>query len=160
MLKGVGDVKPGYAGGTTENPTYDSVSNGNTGHAECIYVEYDPAQVSYRTLLTIFFASHDATQVNRQGNDVGTQYRSVLFYTTPEQKTQAEAFIAELNASAEGGAPIATEVEPLAKFYDAEEYHRDYYANNKNQGYCQVIIAPKLQKVQKEFAELLKGDGH
>lgn len=155
MLKGVTMVKPGYAGGQTENPTYESVSRGDTGHAECIYIEYDPNLVSYRTLLTIFFASHDATQVNRQGNDVGTQYRSILFYTTPEQKIEAEAFIAELNASASGGAPIATEVEPLTKFFDAEDYHRNYYANNQNQGYCQVIIAPKLQKVQKEFAELL-----
>lgn len=130
--------------------------SGTTGHVEVVRVEYDPSQVSYRTLLTIFFASHDATQVNRQGNDIGTQYRTVIFYTTPEQKKEAEDFIHELDASAQGGDPIATTVEPLGEYYPAEDYHADYYARNKNQGYCQVIIAPKLQKVQKEFADLLR----
>ena len=105
--------------------------------------------------MTVFFGSHDATQLNRQGNDVGTQYRSVIFYTTDEQKAEAEARIAELNASAKDGEPIVTTVEPLTNYYTAEDYHKDYYANNTNQGYCQVIIAPKLQKVQKEFADLL-----
>jgi len=155
-LKGVHAVMPGYTGGQVENPTYEQVSNGNTGHVEVIHVEYNPEEVSYRTLLTIFFASHDATQVNRQGNDVGEQYRTVIFYTTEKQKEEAQKFIDELNASSEQGDPIVTTVEPLKKFYPAEDYHRNYYKNNANQGYCQVIIAPKLQKVQKEFAELLK----
>lgn len=156
MLKGVSKVEPGYAGGALPNPTYEQVCGGDTGHVEIVRIEYDPSQVSYRTLLTIFFASHDATQVNRQGNDVGTQYRSVVFTTTPEQKQEAEAFIKELEDSASEGDPIATTVEELPEFYPAEDYHRDYYARNQTRGYCQVIIAPKLQKVQKEYAELLK----
>lgn len=155
MLRGVTRVEPGYTGGESPNPTYEEVSTGMTGHAEVIRIEYDPAQVSYRTLLTVFFGSHDATQLNRQGNDIGTQYRSAVFPTTPEQETTAVAFIEELEASAEGGDPIVTTVETGATFYLAEEYHKDYYARNSKQGYCQVIIAPKLQKVQKEFAELL-----
>lgn len=122
---------------------------------EVARVEYDPTEIAYRDLMTVFFGSHDATQLNRQGNDVGTQYRSVIFYTTDEQKAEAEARIAELNASAKDGEPIVTTVEPLTNYYTAEDYHKDYYANNTNQGYCQVIIAPKLQKVQKEFADLL-----
>ena len=156
MLKGVYAVGPGYTGGRVANPSYDQVSMGNTGHVEVVRVEYDPREVSYKTLLTIFFASHDATQVNRQGNDVGEQYRSVIFYTSESHKQEAEMFIATLDASAKDGDPIATTVEPLGEFYDAEGYHKDFYARNPNQGYCQVIIAPKLQKVQKEFAELLK----
>ena len=155
MLKGVTNVEPGYAGGTTPNPTYEQVCNGDTGHAEVIKVDYDPTIVKYKDLLTIFFASHDATQVNRQGNDVGTQYRSIVLYTTPGQKQEAEDFIKELDASAAGGDPIATDVEPLTTFYPAEDYHKNYYANNKSQGYCQIIIAPKLQKVQEKYAELL-----
>jgi peptide-methionine (S)-S-oxide reductase len=156
MLRGVSSVEPGYAGGHTENPTYAQVSNGDTGHAEVIKIEYDPAQVSYRDLLTVFFATHDATEVNRQGNDVGTQYRSIILYAGEEQKKEAEAFITELNASSKEGAPIATEVAPFTKFYPAEQEHVDYYARNKQAGYCQIIIAPKLQKVQEKFAELLK----
>ena len=156
MLKGVSSVMPGYAGGRTENPSYYQVSNGDTGHAEVIQIEYDPSQVSYHDLLTVFFASHDSTQVNRQGNDVGTQYRSIVLYSDEEQKKEAEAFIKELNDSASDGKPIATEVAPLTKFYPAEAEHLDYYARNREQGYCQIIIAPKLQKVQEKFAELLK----
>ncbi len=156
MLKGVTKVEPGYAGGAQPNPTYEQVCTGETGHAEVIRIEYDPSLVSYRTLLTIFFASHDATQLNRQGNDVGTQYRSSVFPTTPEQKAETEAFIKELEASSAEGDPIVTTIEE-APFYPAEEYHKDYYERNPSQGYCQVIIAPKLQKVQKEYAELLKG---
>ena len=155
MLKGVSSVLPGYAGGEGV-PTYEKVSNGDTGHVEVVQVTYDSALVSFKTLMTVFFASPDATQGNRQGNDVGTQYRSVIFYTTPEQKAEADTFIAELNTSAESGDPIATTVEPLEKFYEAESYHLDYYNRNKSAGYCQVIIAPKLQKVQQKFAELLK----
>jgi peptide-methionine (S)-S-oxide reductase len=155
MLRGVTNVEPGYAGGHTDNPTYTQVCNGDTGHAEVIKVDYDPAIVKYKDLLTIFFASHDATQVNRQGNDVGTQYRSIVLYTTDGQKAEAEAFIKELTDSAPDGDPIVTDVEPLTKFYSAEKEHLDYYNRNKTQGYCQIIIAPKLQKVQEKYAELL-----
>ncbi|MDO8523679.1 MAG: peptide-methionine (S)-S-oxide reductase, partial [bacterium] len=124
--------------------------------AEVIKIEYDSSQIAYRDLLTVFFGSHDATEVNRQGNDVGTQYRSVVLYADEEQKKEAEQFIKELNDSAKEGKPIATEVASFTKFYPAEPEHLDYYARNKEQGYCQVIIAPKLQKVQEKFAELLK----
>jgi peptide-methionine (S)-S-oxide reductase len=156
MLKGVYEVMPGYAGGSTVNPTYETVSSGKTGHAEVIHITYDPVEVSYETLLTIFFASHDPTTLNRQGADVGTQYRSLILYTTEAQREAAENFIEKINASSEDGAPAVTEIEPLTKFYVAEDYHRDYYARNKNAGYCQVVINPKLEKVQKEFANLLK----
>jgi len=156
MLKGVFAVEPGYAGGTVKKPTYEQVSEGNTGHVEVARVEYDPSEVRYRDLLTVVFGSHDATQVNRQGNDVGEQYRTVVFYTTEEQKKEAQGFIDELNASAEKGKPVVTTVEPLSNYSTAEDYHRNYYQNNRGAGYCQVIIAPKLAKVQKEFAELLK----
>jgi peptide-methionine (S)-S-oxide reductase len=156
MLKGVSSVEPGYSGGTVVNPTYEQVCNGNTGHAECTKVEFDPNEISYRDLLTVFFGSHDPTSVNRQGNDVGTQYRSVIFYTTSTQKEEAEKFIAELNASNTEGKRIATDVEPLNTFYIAENYHRDYYARNPDAGYCEIIINPKLAKVQKQFANLLK----
>lgn len=156
MLRGVLSVAPGYAGGNTENPTYEQVSAGDTGHAEVIRIEYDPSLVSFRMLLTVFFASHDATTLNRQGNDVGTQYRSVVFYTTDTQKKEAEQFIKELNDSVSGGSPIVTEVAPFKAFYPAENYHENYYARHKDDAYCQIIIAPKLQKVQEKFAELLK----
>lgn len=155
MLKGVKSVAPGYAGGHVPNPTYMQVCTGDTGHAEVIRVEFDPSEVSYRTLMTVFFGSHDATQLNRQGNDIGTQYRSAIFPTTPAQAAEARAFIDELQHSAEGGDPIVTTVEENAVFYPAEDYHKNYYENNKSQGYCQVVIAPKLAKVQKEFADLL-----
>lgn len=155
-LKGVISVKPGYAGGTTPHPNYLQVAGGTTGHAEVIYVEYDPNKVSYRDLLTVFFASHDPTTVNRQGNDVGTQYRSIIFYTTEVEKAEAEKFISEINASNQRRALTVTEVVPLDKFYEAENYHHDYYANNQNAPYCQIVINPKLDKVQKEFSKLLK----
>ncbi len=156
MLKGVSSVEPGYAGGKTKNPTYDDVSGGSTGHAEVIKIEYDPAQVKYTDLMTVFFASHDPTTLNRQGEDVGTQYRSVLFFTTPEQKKEADDFIVELNASSEMGGKIVTEVAPLSTFYIAENYHRDYYAAHPGAAYCQLVINPKLEKVQEKFANLLK----
>jgi peptide-methionine (S)-S-oxide reductase len=156
MLAGVESVTSGYSGGTTVNPTYQQVCTGTTGHAESVQVVYDPSKVSYEDLLTIFFASHDATQLNRQGADVGTQYRSVVFYTTEDQKKKTEDFIRELQASSADGDPIVTEVLPLNVFYPAEKYHQDYYANNQVQGYCQVVIAPKLQKVQEKYAELLR----
>lgn len=158
MVKGVSLVKPGYAGGTVENPTYDQVSSGKTGHAEVIYIEYDPIVVAYKTLLTVFFASHDPSTLNRQGADVGTQYRSVIFYTTPEQKEIAEAMIHEIDTSSVYGDPVVTEVVPFvpSNFYDAENFHQDYYTKNSSSMYCHVVINPKLEKVQKEFGELLK----
>ncbi len=159
MLKGVCSVLPGYAGGNSsangENPTYDSVSSGNTGHAEVIRIEYDSSKILYKDLLTVFFASHDPTTINRQGNDIGTQYRSVIFYTTEEQKEQAENFISEINNSSKEGSPIVTEVKPLVKFYEAENYHKDYFANNKNNPYCELVINPKLEKVKQKFSELI-----
>lgn len=155
-LRGVKVVKPGYAGGAKEEATYERVSSGRTGHAEVIYIEYDKEEISYRDLLTVFFASHDPTTVNRQGNDVGTQYRSVIFYTTDEQRREAEKFVEEINASNSQGAPIVTELEPLSEFFEAEEYHKDYYARNKSAPYCQIVINPKLDKVKKQFAKLLK----
>ncbi len=155
-LHGVVSVMPGYTGGTVVNPTYDAVGTGKTGHAEAILIEYDPAQILYRDLLTVFFATHDPTTLNRQGNDIGTQYRSAIFYTTPEQKVLAEKFIAELTASDPDGKPIVTEVMPLGEFYDAEDYHRQYFKNHPATGYCQVIIEPKVEKLQKQFANLLK----
>lgn len=148
MLKGVSTVLPGYSGGSVENPTYDQVSTGNTGHAEVIYIEFDPSLVKYETLLTVFFGSHDATTLNRQGNDVGTQYRSAVFYTTPEQKEIAEKIVKGIDGA-------VTEITPLKKFYKAESYHEDYYARNKDAPYCQVVINPKLEKVQRKFADLL-----
>lgn len=155
-LHGVISVMPGYTGGMVPNPSYDAVCTGRTGHAEATRVEFDPAQISYHDLLTVFFATHDPTTLNRQGNDVGTQYRSAIFYSTPEQKTEAEKFIAELTASDPNGRPIVTEVVPLGEFYDAEDYHRQYFKNHPNTGYCQVIIEPKVEKLQKQFANLLK----
>ncbi len=158
MLKGVDSVLPGYAGGRTENPTYPTVSEGNTGHAEVIKIEFDASVISYEDLLTVFFASHDPTTLNRQVNDVGEQYRSVILYTTEVQKVKAEKFIAEINASNAEGKPIVTDVVPLEKFYEAEEYHKDYYKNNPSKPYCEIVINPKLQKVQEKFANLLKSN--
>lgn len=155
-LEGVEQVKPGYTGGDVPNPTYLQVASGKTGHAEVIYIEYDPNKISYRDLLTVFFVFHDSTTVNRQGNDTGTQYRSVIFYTTDKQKTGAEKFISEINASNPAGTPTVTIVEPLNKFYEAENYHRDYYTNHQNAPYCQIVINPKLDKVKKQFTQLLK----
>ena len=138
------------------------MSSGNTGHAEAVRIEFDPSQVSFKTLLTVFFGSHDPTTRNRQGNDVGTQYRSAIFYTTPEQKTLAEAFIADINASSKEGKSVVTEVVALGAdgdasgFFPAESYHQDYYEQNKNNAYCEIVINPKLQKVVKEFGDLLQ----
>jgi peptide-methionine (S)-S-oxide reductase len=156
MLKGVSLVEPGYAGGHTTEPRYAEVCSGSTGHAEVIRVTYDPQAISYRDLLTVFFASHDPTTLNRQGNDVGTQYRSVILTTTTKQQEEARAFVDDLNSAVEDGDPIVTEVSPLMGFFPAEQEHKDYYARNASQGYCQVVINPKLAKVQKEFAALLK----
>lgn len=155
-LKGVLSVAPGYSGGTVGNPTYEQVCTGKTGHAEVIKIEFNPKEISYRDLLTVFFATHDPTTINRQGNDVGEQYRSVVFYANDRQKEEAEGFIQRLNSSNEKGGRIVTEVKPLRAFYEAENYHRNYYEKNQSQPYCQLIINPKLEKVQKDFAKLLK----
>lgn len=161
-LYGVQSVMPGYAGGPSnlrgQAPTYKEVSSGETGHAEVTRIEYDPAKISFRTLLTVFFATHDPTTLNRQGDDTGTQYRSIILYTTPGQKEEAEKFIREVEESSTEGGRVVTEVKPLNKFYEAENYHRDYFARNQDQAYCQLVISPKVAKVQKEFAELLNKD--
>ena len=158
MLKGVSSVLPGYSGGKTKYPTYAEVSMGDTGHAECIQIEFNPTLIQYRDLLTVFFGSHDPTTLNRQGADVGTQYRSVIFYTNEKQKKTAEDFIKELNSSNTKGKPIVTEVVPLEAFYEAENYHKDYFERNKEQAYCELVINPKLEKVVKEYGELLKNN--
>lgn len=156
MMRGVTSVLPGYADGTVENPTYKDVCNGDTGHAEVVQIEYDPTSVSVRDILTVFFGSHDPTTLNRQGADIGTQYRSVIFYTNDEQKSTALQMIREINDSSQNGDPVTTEVLPLPKFYVAESYHQDYFAMNKEATYCQLVINPKLEKVQRQFAKLLK----
>ena len=158
-LRGVKSVIPGYAGGSTKNPTYEEVCGGRTGHAEVIKIDFDPGEISFKDLLTVFFATHDPTTLNRQGNDVGTQYRSAILYADEEQKREAEVFIEELNASTAYGKPVVTTVEPLGEFYEAEDYHQKYYARNPYQPYCQYMIPPKLQKLHKQFAELLKSHG-
>ena len=153
MLKGVISVIPGYAGGEKDNPTYEEVSSGKTGHAEVIKIEFNPKIISYRDLLTVFFAVHDPTTLNRQGNDVGTQYRSIILYKSPEQKRLAGEFIKEID---EPDSRVVTEVELLGKFYGAEKYHRDYYFKNSSHPYCQLIISPKLEKLRDEFERLIK----
>lgn len=156
QVRGVISVMPGYAGGTVPNPTYPQVCTGRTGHAEVVRVKYDPAQISYEDLLAVFFATHDPTSLNRQGADVGTEYRSVIFYTTEEQGRAAQAMISQLNESGPGGRPIVTEVSPLIAFYQAEDYHREYYRKNSFAPYCQFVIDPKMQKLRKIFAAALK----
>ncbi len=155
-LKGVITVTSGYAGGSSEHPTYESVSMGNTGHAEAIQIEFDPAQISYQDLLDVFFHTHDPTTLNRQGNDSGTQYRSVILYQNEDQKQAAENSIARLTAEHAFDQPIVTEVKALDKFYSAEAYHQQYYDNNQYQPYCQIVISPKLQKFEEKFKHLLK----
>jgi len=156
MLKGVISVEPGYAGGTTDDPTYERVCTGTTGHAEVIKIDYDPAKIRMADLLTVFFATHDPTTLNRQGNDAGTEYRSAVFYTTEGQRAETEKIIDEINASNTEGGAVVTEVAPLKKFYPAESYHKDYFAKNPERAYCQIVINPKVEKVQAKFAELLK----
>jgi len=158
-LRGVKSVMSGYAGGSTKNPTYEEVCGGGTGHAEVIKIDFDPVEIVFKDLLTVFFATHDPTTLNRQGNDVGTQYRSAIFYADEEQKREAEAFIKELNDSKAFGKPVVTTLEPLGEFYVAEDYHQKYYANNPYQPYCQYMIPPKLSKLHKQFGELLKSHG-
>jgi peptide-methionine (S)-S-oxide reductase len=154
-LKGVSSVISGYAGGHTDNPTYEQMHMEDTGHAEVIQITFDPDVITYRELLEIFFAVHDPTTPNRQGNDEGAEYRSIILYTNDSQKKTAEDVI-ENFATKLWDNPIVTEIKPLDKFWPAEDYHQDYYANNPNIGYCQVIINPKLTKFRQKFAEKLK----
>ena len=154
-LRGVYSVVPGYAGGLVDDPTYKQVSSGTTGHAEVIQFAFDPAHITYRDLLEVFFATHDPTTLNRQGNDVGTQYRSTIFYANEEQKQQAEAIIKELTDARAYANPIVTTLEPLTQFYEAEEYHKNYYERNQGQPYCQLVINPKLKKFKEKFVNLI-----
>jgi peptide-methionine (S)-S-oxide reductase len=156
QLKGVQKVVSGYSGGAMPNPTYEQVCGGATGHAEVIQVTFDPAVVSYPELLEVFWRSHDPTTRNRQGNDVGTQYRSAVFYHSDRQRELAERYKAKIDAAGVFGAPIVTEIVPFTTFYPAEGYHQNYYADNSRQPYCQAIIGPKLDKLKKVFGEKLK----
>lgn len=155
-VQGVLDVESGYSNGHAERPSYEQVCSGTTGHNEVVRLVYDPAQVSVRQLLGIFFATHDPTTLNRQGNDVGTQYRSAVYTTTPEQERETRALVAELEQADLFGAPIVTEILPLANYWPAEDYHQDYYAHHPNQGYCAFVVGPKVAKFRKQFAALLK----
>ena len=156
QLKGVESVYPGYIGGHVKNPTYAEVCTGNTGHAEAIQIQYDPNVISYRELLDVFFYTHDPTTLNRQGNDIGTQYRSAIFFHDEEQKAEAEKIISQLTAEKVYDDPIVTEVTPYDVFYMAEDYHKNYYLNNKNQGYCRAVINPKLDKFMKKYGSMTK----
>lgn len=155
-LQGVTDVVSGYSGGTTVNPTYKQVCTGITGHAEVVQVQFDPDVLSYRELLEVFFSIHNPTTLNRQGDDVGEQYRSAIFYHTPDQKQTAEQLISELSEEKIWSNPIVTEVTPFGVFYPAEDYHQEYFANNPEQGYCQMVVSPKVAKFRKKFASRLK----
>lgn len=157
QLAGVTDVVSGYAGGHVKNPSYKQVCAGNTGHAEVVQVRFDPARLSYRDLLEVFFSIHDPTTLNRQGNDVGPQYRSVIFYHSPEQERIARELIAELSAARRWAQPIVTELSPISAFYPAEDYHQEYFAQNGSQPYCQFVVAPKVAKFRKQYADRLKG---
>jgi peptide-methionine (S)-S-oxide reductase len=154
-LRGVQRVVSGYAGGTVPNPTYGAVCTGDTGHAEVVQITYDPDDVSFKELLDVFFTIHDPTTLNRQGADAGTQYRSAIFYHTPQQRSVAEREIAEMSASGIWDDPIVTEVVPLEEFYPAEEYHQRYFERNPGQGYCQMVVAPKVAKFRKKFLDKL-----
>jgi len=156
QLRGVESAVSGYMGGHTTNPTYADICNGDTGHAEVVQVTFDPDEISYRELLEVFFTLHDPTQLNRQGNDVGSQYRSAIFWHSPEQKAEAEAVIAELMESEQLAAPIVTEVSEAMTFYPAEDYHQRYFDSNPNQPYCQFVVAPKVVKARAKFAARLK----
>ena len=155
-LAGVTSVESGYAGGSRPDPTYEDVCSGRTGHAEVVRVTFDPAVLSFRDLLTVFFTIHDPTTRDRQGNDVGTQYRSVIFCATPEQRATAEAVVAELDGAKLWRDPIVTEIAGPAPFYQAEDYHQEYYVRNGGQPYCQAVVAPKVVKFRKHFGERLK----
>lgn len=155
-VQGVSSVRSGYAGGTVGSPTYEQVCGGATGHAEVVQVAFDPAVLSYRDILEIFFAIHDPTTPNRQGHDVGTQYRSAIFYRSEPQRAEAETTIAELNAQGIWDAPIVTEVVPLETFWPAEAYHQEYFRRNPYQPYCQAVVAPKVAKFRQKFAHRLR----
>lgn len=155
-LQGVLSVESGYSGGQTPNPTYQDVCNGTTGHAEVVRIKFDPALLPFNDLLRIFFSIHDPTSLNRQGADVGTQYRSAIYYHDESQKQVAEEIIAELQAAQLWPNPIVTEVSPLTNYYPAEDYHQEYFANNPNQPYCAAVVAPKVAKFRKQFLERLK----
>ncbi len=155
-LKGVLKVTPGYAGGRMVDPDYKSVCTGATGHAEVAQIVYDPAVISVDELLEVFWQTHDPTTLNRQGHDVGDQYRSAIFYSNDEQRRKAEGYKSRLDSTGAFNAPIVTEITALSKFYTAENYHNDYYANNPDQGYCQYVIRPKVEKFRKAFADKLK----
>lgn len=156
-LRGVEKVEPGYAGGDLPYPTYEQVCEGTTGHAEVVQVTFDPGVISFRDLLQVFFAIHDPTTPDRQGNDVGPQYRSLILYHTPEQKAAAEAAIRELSKAKVWGAPIVTQLAPFAAFYPAESYHRDYFRRNPFQPYCRLVVAPKLAQFRRRFRQSLRG---
>ncbi|MFN8400542.1 MAG: peptide-methionine (S)-S-oxide reductase MsrA [Anaerolineales bacterium] len=155
-VKGVLSVDSGYANGHVKNPSYRAVCNGDTGHAEVVQIKFDPSVITLQDLLNIFFVIHDPTTLNRQGADTGTQYRSGIYYHTPEQKEVAEQTIRELEAQKVWGSHIVTEVEPLKDFYIAEDYHQEYFVNNPNQPYCMAVVAPKVSKFRKHFLELWK----
>jgi len=155
-LQGVVDVVSGYSGGKTPRPSYAAVCTGLTGHAEVVQVTFDSKEISYREILEVFFSIHDPTTPNRQGGDMGTQYRSAIFFHSPEQKATAEQLISELNAEHIWDKPIVTQVVSLTEFYPAEDYHQEYFAHNPDQGYCQVVIAPKVAKFRKKFLNRLK----
>lgn len=157
-LDGVYDVTSGYAGGHTENPTYREVCSGNTGHAEVVQVEYDPDTIEYADLLEVFFTVHDPTQLNRQGPDVGTQYRSALFTHSEDQREQAEAYVEALESEGGYDNEIVTEIEPLDAFYEAEEEHRNYYEKNPGDAYCSMHAQPKIEKVREKFANTVADD--
>jgi peptide-methionine (S)-S-oxide reductase len=156
QLAGVEDVVSGYSGGHANNPTYEQVCNGITGHAEVVQLTFDTERISFRDILDVFFTIHDPTTLNRQGADVGTQYRSAIYYHSPEQKTIAEQTIAEITSAGLWNAPIVTEVTAFEKFYPAEDYHQEYFARNPNQGYCRVVVAPKVAKFRKQHFDRLK----
>ena len=156
QLEGVVSVTSGYSGGQVNNPTYKQICTGTTGHAECLRVVFDPSKITYDELLEVFWQVHDPTTLNRQGNDVGTQYRSVVFYHDEAQKAKAEKYKAELTKSGAWDNPVVTTIEPMVKFYPAEDYHQNYYNDNTSQGYCQFVIRPKLEKFQKVFKSKLK----
>jgi len=155
-LNGVKRVVSGYAGGQVANPTYEQVCSGRTGHAEVVQVTFDAVQLSFRDVLQVFFGIHDPTTLNRQGADVGTQYRSAIFYDSPEQESIARAVIEEIDKAGIWDAPVVTEVVPLAEFFPAEQYHQDYFRRNPGQGYCRVVIAPKVAKFRKQHLARLK----
>ncbi len=156
QLEGVEIVKSGYSGGQTENPTYKEVCTGNTGHAECLEIQYDPAKISFGELLEVFWKTHDPTTLNRQGNDIGTQYRSVIFYHNAPQKQIAEEQIEALDKEGAWSKPIVTKLEPFVKFFPAENYHDDYFNNNGSNPYCQMVVRPKVEKFEKVFKNKLK----